>query len=381
MKFLKVLLSGLLAASLFAQPTYGANLPSKFFSLAKSPALKTAGIIIADPSNNEVLYEEEADVLRTPASVMKLLSTTSALRTLGADKTYTTSISSTDKPNKFLLIGDGDPWLTTNQKDATRLHRGYLPYLINKALSTNPQLKAISLQYKNLYFQDLQALQEFYKGKLKIYPHQISDTSIATQELARVSSPKLSDIINYTLLWSDNTLAARLSFQAAKAQGLTADADGIQISIEKMLRELNIDSKGLIVKDGAGLSHDTRISARIISQLLIRVKNDPTLALIHESLPTSGVSGTLRRRYITTAPEGVGLIKAKTGWINSTVSLAGYVTVGEKEYVFAVIADHLANKESVRQQARIAIDRMLASIASPAPLIVTPSAQVETATA
>jgi D-alanyl-D-alanine carboxypeptidase len=321
-----------------------------------------------DPDTSEVLFQDGADVLRTPASVMKLLSTTSALRTLGPDKSYATTISSTDKPNKFLLLGESDPWLTTSAKDATRLHRGYLPYLINKALQTNPKLKAISLQYKNIYFQDIEAIQAFYKGKLKIYPHQISDASIGVEEIAKVTSPRLSEIIDYTLLWSDNTLAARLAFQAAKAQGFTADSPGLQKSMEKMMNELSISANGLIVKDGAGLSHDTRISARIVASLLTRIRNDPTLALIHKSLPTSGVSGTLRHRYITTAPEGVGLIQAKTGWINSTVSLAGYVTAGEKELVFAVIVDHLANKESLRQSARVAIDKMLASLAKPAPL-------------
>ena len=374
----------LVAGMFFAQASDASTLPSKFLELAQAPALNTAGIIVLDPSTSEVLYQDSADVLRTPASVMKLLSTTSALRTLGAEKTYATTISSTDKPNKFLLVGESDPWLTTNSKDANRLHRGFLPYLINKAVQNNPKLKSISLQYKNIYFQDIEALQAFYKGKIKIYPHQISDTSIGIDEIATIESPKLSEIIDYTLLWSDNTLAARLAFQAAKAQGFTADGPGLQKSMEKMMNELEIPAKGLVVKDGAGLSHDTRISARIVATLLTRIHNDPNLSLIHKSLPTSGVSGTLRNRYITTAPQGVGLIQAKTGWINSTVSLAGYVTVGEQELVFAVIVDHLANRESLRQSARVAMDKMLATLAQPAPLalpIVTSPAVIDTATA
>jgi D-alanyl-D-alanine carboxypeptidase len=63
------------------------------------------------------------------------------------------------------------------------------------------------------------------------------------------------------------------------------------------------------------------------------------------------------------APTAVGLVQAKTGWINNSVSLAGYVDVGNQKYVFAVIADHVKPYESYRAQARIAIDRMLGTIA------------------
>ena len=65
------------------------------------------------------------------------------------------------------------------------------------------------------------------------------------------------------------------------------------------------------------------------------------------------------------APNAVGLVHAKTGWINTTISLAGFVTVGDKEYVFAIIANHIHNLESARQAARVTIDQMLGTIAKP----------------
>jgi D-alanyl-D-alanine carboxypeptidase/D-alanyl-D-alanine-endopeptidase (penicillin-binding protein 4) len=79
----------------------------------------------------------------------------------------------------------------------------------------------------------------------------------------------------------------------------------------------------------------------------------------------AGKSGTLKKRFLTTAPNAVGLVHAKTGFINTTVSLAGYVTVGSKEYVFAVIADKLAPKWVARNRARETIDSMLGTIAQP----------------
>ena len=88
---------------------------------------------------------------------------------------------------------------------------------------------------------------------------------------------------------------------------------------------------------------------------------------ILEGLPLAGKTGTLKSRFITDAPSAVGLVKAKTGWINGTVSLAGFVTVGNDQYVFTVIADHVKQNENSRQLARLTIDRMLATIAKPRP--------------
>ena len=370
MKLKRSVLATLVAASLLGfdvAPVHALTVPTRFVSLSKASVLNNPGIIVLDPKTNEIIYQSNSEVTRAPASVLKLVSTTSALKTFGPDKTFTTSISLTDKKNKIVLVGDGDPWLTTSPADAKRLKRAFLPGLINKALAENPGLKAISLQYKNIYYQDIQALQAFYKGRLKIYPHVLTDSTEISAPIAQTVSPKLSSIIEYTLLWSDNLLAARLSFMAAKAQGFTADSAGLQASFEKLFTEMKIPAAGLVVKDGAGLSHSTRISARTIGELLVAVKSDPSLQVIYEGLPLAGVSGTLRNRFTKDAPSAVGLVKAKTGWINSTVSLAGFVNVGEGDYVFAVIADRLANKESIRQSARVAIDKMLATIAKPTP--------------
>jgi D-alanyl-D-alanine carboxypeptidase len=348
-------------------PAQALNVPSSFLALSKESTLNNPGIIVIDSNTHEVVFDHNPDVTRAPASVLKLVSTTSALREFGPDKVFGTTVSSTDKPNKFLLVGEGDPWLTTSELEATKYKRAYLPALINKVLELHPHLRAISLQYKNIYYQDIQAIERFYKGRVKIYPHAVSDTSDAQETLAKIESPPLHSIIEFTLLWSDNLLAARMSLMAAKAQGFSANAEGLQASFEKLFTELEIPAPGLVIVDGAGLSHKTRISSRTIADLLLKIKSEPSLQAIYDGLPLAGVTGTLKNRFTKDAPTAVGLIKAKTGWINTTVSLAGFVNSGEKEYVFAVIADRLPNREVARQNARITIDKMLATIAKPAP--------------
>ena len=354
-------------AALYIQPAGALVIPPSFLALSKTSILNKPGIVLLDPATSEIIYESNPDITRAPASVLKLVSTTSALKEFGPDKEFRTTIHPTDKPNKFILMGEGDPWLTTSQLEATKYKRAFLPNLINKVLATHPHLHSISLQYKNIYYQDILAIQRYFKGRVKIYPHVISDTSGIAAPLAEISSPKLSSIIEFTLLWSDNLLAARMSLMAAKAQGFPADSSGLQSSFEKLFKELGVPAPGLVVKDGAGLSHENRISARTIAELLTKIKNEPNLQTIYQGLPLAGVSGTLKNRFVKDAPTAVGLIKAKTGWINTTVSLAGFISAGDKDYVFTVIADRLINRESVRQSARIAIDKMLATIAKPIP--------------
>jgi D-alanyl-D-alanine carboxypeptidase len=96
------------------------------------------------------------------------------------------------------------------------------------------------------------------------------------------------------------------------------------------------------------------------------LKTEPKLKVIYESLPVSGESGTLIGRYHSTAPQAVGLVRAKTGSTRHTVSLAGFATSGEKEYVFVVIADGVGRTRRLQDAARSAIDRMLGTITKPA---------------
>jgi len=58
------------------QPANAADvLPKSFFTYLGSKYLANPGVILIDQSNNSVVYEKGAEVLRAPASVLKLVST------------------------------------------------------------------------------------------------------------------------------------------------------------------------------------------------------------------------------------------------------------------------------------------------------------------
>ena len=137
------------------------------------------------------------------------------------------------------------------------------------------------------------------------------------------------------------------------------------MAFQKTLKELEVDSTGLSVADGSGLSHDNRVSAKLLGDLLVKIYKDPRFAGVIESLPDGGVNGTLNERFIKTAPNAVGLVHAKTGTLNGTVTLAGYIESGDHEYVFVVLADRLSRTYSAAKIARDTLDRYLGRIALP----------------
>ena len=88
-------------------------------------------------------------------------------------------------------------------------------------------------------------------------------------------------------------------------------------------------------------------------------------ASIYEGMPVGGVSGTLQKRFLTTAPHAVGLVHAKTGTLSGTISLAGYVDSEDRQYVFVAIADKIPRRYSASERARDTLDRILGKIAAP----------------
>jgi D-alanyl-D-alanine carboxypeptidase len=147
------------------------------------------------------------------------------------------------------------------------------------------------------------------------------------------------------------------------AHGYADTERGRQETYQDALLSRQIGIDGLKVVDGSGLSKENRVTSRLIVDLLTKIRAVPEFEAIYQGLPKSGKSGTLKTRFKKTAPDAVGLIKAKTGWVNGTVSLAGYITAGEREYAFAVLADRIPRYYSATERARASIDRMVGSLA------------------
>jgi len=343
------------------------SIPQSFEKLATSSILAKPGIIVFDPATQTEIYSDLADVPRAPASVLKLISAAAAITAYGSEKVFQTSISATDDPSIFILQGELDPWITTSSKDAEKFGRALSTKLISAVMKAGNGYPDLTVQYNGVFEADITSLKAFYGKKIKF--KKISKPPIVegqeSRELAKITSPTLREILEFTLLWSDNTLADRLARNAALKMGYSRDDSDLNLAFKETLNSLDVDSKGLNVFDGSGLSHGNRVSVKTIAELLLKIRTEPSLQAIYDGLPVAGKTGTLKKRFKKFGTAAKGLVKAKTGWINTSVTLAGYVEAKDSEYVFVVIANHIKPTERSRAEARKVIDKMLATIAKP----------------
>lgn len=78
------------------------------------PALKHAsvGVSVVDMENGRSIVSYDAEKSLTPASTMKLVTTATALETLGDNYRYKTHVAlDADDPSRILVLGSGDPTL------------------------------------------------------------------------------------------------------------------------------------------------------------------------------------------------------------------------------------------------------------------------------
>jgi len=372
-----------LACLIFAIPNFATSqahaldpnsVASIFDRLASNRFLADPSIYVIDEKTGQVVYEKNATSPRKPASVLKLLSATAAYSYLQPTQRFTTSAWVGSRAKSLVIQGSLDPWFSLNDVQAKKMGRTSLPRIEYNSLSALKSANAGSIRnstiyYSNLYPQDVANIKAFFV-KHGVNPKL---TRVSAQQAAELSStqilssdsPELQEILAYTLTWSDNLLAERIARLASFAAGYSPDDAGVGQTFNEVLRNLGIETTNLVTQDASGLSKENRITAKQVGNLLLKIREDSKFAPLIGGLPIGGITGTLRNRFIETAPQAVGLIKAKTGTLNGTANLAGYVESGDREYAFVIIADRLSKTSSAENRARDTVDRILGKIAFP----------------
>ena len=337
----------------------------------KNPALSNPAMILIDGASGEIIYEKNVNTQRKPASVMKILTGAVTLKYLDPLSVFSTSVSISQEEKTIVIQGSLDPWISLDHNVARKMSRASLPNLGSSTLkavkeANSGSLKNYTVVYSNLYSKDVANLKAFwtkrgFKPKYKAVSS--NETLLAQGESIVVeTSPTVAKILNWMMLWSDNQLADRLALLSAKAAGKSFNLKGIDFIFRDLLTELKINPAKLVIKDASGLSHGDKITAKLIGELLFKVRTDQRFIQLYTTLPISGVSGTLSDRFIKTAPSAIGLIRAKTGTLNGTATLAGYLQSDGREYIFVTLADEIPKGNTALKKARSAIDRILGSI-------------------
>lgn len=180
-------------------------------------------------------------------------------------------------------------------------------------------------------------------------------------ELAYTTSKSLGEIVRATNKYSININAELiLRTLGRERRSLAPDPDPVKMRIRGddeaglsvvrlWLERAGIQTTGLSLHDGSGLSRLDIVTPETTARLLAAIAQTPSAKVFRDSLPVAGRDGTLSGRLAVTG----GRIQAKTGTLSYNNSLSGYVLAADDEpYVFSIIC----NDETARGSSITVID-------------------------
>jgi serine-type D-Ala-D-Ala carboxypeptidase/endopeptidase (penicillin-binding protein 4) len=372
----------------------------------------SVGVLITNLTTGQVLYSRNSSAGFTPASTTKLATSIAALQVLGADARFKTTVVTGASSRSIVLVGGGDPTLAAGRPPASdypqpatlldlaretarslrergirRVQLGY-----DTSLYTGPGLAA-GWDADDVSTGNVSVITplEVDQGRLtpsgqpedaddpgNFRPRSADPALQAAQSfasflradgitvtggpspaiarrraatLASVSSPPLSQIIEWMLEESNNVIAENLARHIALATGAQPSFTGAAAAEESVLRRLGVT--GIQLNDGSGLSHNDLITPAALVQLIGLAAGRPALRSVLTGLPVYGFSGTLANTDSTFyggAGPALGTVRAKTGNLETVIALAGVAYAKDGQLLgFAVMADRLRSLPAAGQ--------------------------------
>jgi D-alanyl-D-alanine carboxypeptidase/D-alanyl-D-alanine-endopeptidase (penicillin-binding protein 4) len=355
---------------------------------------------VLDAQTGDVLFDRGSETPARAASVMKLFTAAAALETLGPDYRVTTRVYvDSEDPTVLYLVGAGDVTLSRTGINETSVYRNApklstLASQVSKALG-NQTFSQIVLdstaygspkgEYRSVWDQrGLTTGYMSYVSALQVdgdrnnprskdsprsndpvqragnwFKEALGDSAKTARvltgsapasaiEVAKVQSAPMSTWIDYMLIVSDNTLAEAIARLVSLDVGLNGSFDSLTDAYKRALKNTGLDLNGLQVEDGSGLSRYNQVSPNQVNSLLKLIDQGyGDFELITKGMPVSGTPGSLSNRLL----DAVGAVTAKTGWIRTGYSLAGFLdTPDDSRLIFTVynLGDvTVANREAM----------------------------------
>ena len=142
------------------------------------------------------------------------------------------------------------------------------------------------------------------------------------------------------------TLGREINHQGSLAGGLAA--------LNAFIAQAGIVPGETYFSDGSGLSREDLVAPQAAVKLLVYMANSPSFQPYLDSLPVSGVDGTLAHRFLD--PKLKGKIHAKTGSVEHVNTLSGYMDLPSgKRLVFSIMANSHPLPNKVGQETLDAI--------------------------
>jgi D-alanyl-D-alanine carboxypeptidase/D-alanyl-D-alanine-endopeptidase (penicillin-binding protein 4) len=346
--------------------------------LANPKLAQFTGIVI-DPVTGKTLWQQDPTTPQIPASSMKLLTGAALLTSTDPNSRLVTTVVQGEDPGQIVFVGGGGVTLSARPEGTATVTPGAATVadLAAQVKATGVKVTSILLDTSYWSGPDLadgwkqedirgtaQVAQGFIThmsplmvdgdrqnpavedsprtgdpamtaGKALARALGVEDVPITegtappdAEVLARVSSQPLSTLLAQALENSDNVLAEALARQVAIARGAPPSFVGVSAAILQALQDMGIDTIGVVVKDGSGMSDQDRVPPEVLAQIMSQAVagKDPVMRTLLTGLPLAGVSGTLADRFKQPdSKAGAGWVRAKTGSIDVTYALVGYV--------------------------------------------------------
>lgn len=382
-------------------------------ALTKDPRLLTFAGSVINVTTGEVLFDRSAEVGAPPASVLKVLTAAAALATIGPDFQLATRVYEGSTPGSIVLVGGGDPTISALPAGVESFYRGApkMDDLATQAVAKWNETHAeddpitsviLDATYWNPadkwdptwerseqtigYHSEVTALMvdgdranpqkgtsprstdpisragaAFVDALNLPNPVTMSTGSVIAGKplLAEVKSQPIKILIGQMLLTSDNTLAEMIARVVSKESGAGGTASSLATVIPGSLAGYGLEPVGVVVRDGSGLSANSAVAPLFVAQLMAKVyTGGQGLDVIKAGLPVAGQTGSLASRFGGENAVARGNVVAKTGWIKSSRTLAGWVHAADGSVLsFAFYA-----LGPVQENATIALDTVTTGV-------------------
>ena len=393
-----------------AQPAASRIRTCSVAGLAQDGRLGNLEAQVVNAKTGEVLFDRNGGTPGPTASVMKTVTSAAALATLGPDYRVSTTVVAGSTPGQIVVVGGGDVtlsrlpggqgafytgapsiqdlanqakqamggqpitsivvdtslfggpvWQPSWDENEERVVEGSTPYMtalmvdgdrdnpgaVESPRSTDPVGRAMQ------YFQQ-------YLGTS--VPVTEGTAPAGARQLAAVQSQPVTTLIQQAMKYSDNTIMEELARLVSIKNGAGNTFDAENAGVLAGLKGYGIDTAGLHIADGSGLSANNAVPPSYMTRLFIKVLNrENGLGVIYDGLPVSGQSGTLGpgyNRFTGANSAAQGAVHAKTGWIDNGYTLSGIIDSADgTPLTFAVYA--LGN---VGDNAKQAIDTLVTGV-------------------
>ncbi len=194
----------------------------------------------------------------------------------------------------------------------------------------------------------------------RINPELKNTDTLKHNLILTVYSPELKDIIRLTNFNSINLFAEHLYKQTQLYIAKFNLKKTSKNFIKYFWQSKGINTEGMFIFDGSGLSRYNGITAKQLASVLRYMKTKSKNSdIFYNSLATAGKEGTVKNICKNTAADGN--MRAKSGSLKNVRAYAGYVkTKSNRELAFSIIADNFNCSSSA---ARKKIEKVLIALA------------------